>query len=449
MNKNHALISGPMLPAIFRLAGPAVLMMILQGTYNFIDTYFVGFLGAESLAGISTGGFILWMTFALAHLFGVGVSAKVARRIGEQNREEADRTAARGVVYAFFGAVLIALPLYFFMPLLFNLMHAPSAVAQAGRAYLLPLIIGLPTIFLSFVLTGIFNAAGDTRTPFMLMLLSLAVNALLDPLFIFGLSSFPELGIAGAALATVVSRLLWLVLAWRQLRRRDSAIALARHGRLGLSLKDLSEVIRIGAPKAATGVLFSAVYMALTRITADYGTPNIAALRIGHMYEGFSFFTALGFSIAAATLVGQNLGAGKPDRAARAAWLTGGMVFALTTGVGFVFRFGASELAGIFSTDPAVVSAGATYLMILAWSQPFMGIEIVMEGSFSGAGNTLPPMLIQLPLTILRYPAALLLAYSAGLGVAGVWWAISGSSVIKGLLMMWWFQQRRWVHTKV
>jgi Na+-driven multidrug efflux pump len=240
-----------------------------------------------------------------------------------------------------------------------------------------------------------------------------------------------------------------LVLALRQLRRRDGAIAVRFHGRLGAGWRDLGQIVWIGLPKAATGILFSGIYMALTRITSSFGTPNIAALRIGHIYEGITFLSAVGFSIAAGAHVGQNLGASQPKRAGRAAWTTSGIVALYTALIGVAFYLFPLPLARVFTIDPHVAAAAALYLTILAVSQPFMGTEIVLEGSFSGAGNTIPPMMIQLPITALRYPAAYLLAFHTDLGVAGVWWAISGSSILKCLLMAWWFRKGRWARTEI
>ncbi len=449
MKRNHSLTDGPLLPAIFRLSLPAVLSFLLQGAYNFVDTYFVGYLGAESLAGISTGSFILWMLFGMANLVSIGVAAKVSRRLGERNPQEANCTAARGIWYTLGTSLCLAVPFFFLLPTFFHFMQTSPQVTAEGLAYIKPLVIGLPVIFLNFVLIGIFNASGNTRTPLLLKLITLSLNAVLDPLFIFGLGPFPAFGITGAAWATVIANIVWTFLALRKLHRPPGPIRLRILDKLGITRSEYFEVIRIGLPKALTGILFSGIYMALTRVTAEFGTPNIAALRIGHIFEGLSFFTATGFSIAASTLVGQNLGANKPHRAMRAAWLVGGIVFAYTTLVGLAFRLFADDLAGVFSTDQSVIIAGASYLMILAWSQPFMGIEIVMEGGFSGAGNTLPPMLIQVPLTLLRYPVAVALAFSTSLGVEGVWWAISGSSLFKGMLMSFWFSRGRWRHTKV
>jgi len=309
--------------------------------------------------------------------------------------------------------------------------------------------MGMPLIALAFMFNSIFAASGDTRTPFLIMLLSLLLNAVLDPLLIFGLAGFPELGIAGASWATIIARGLWILLAFRRLTSSRSHIRLRTHGRLGLDVNDILTTVRIGAPKALTGSLFSGVYIALTRITSAFGTPNIAALRIGHIYEGMSFLSALGFSIAASTLVGQNLGAGQPRRAAKAAWTSAGIVASFTAAVGLVFYLFPDQLGSVFSRDGNVISAAALYLTILALSQPFMGVEIVLEGSFAGAGNTVPPMIVQLPLTLMRYPVAYVLAFHTNLGVAGVWWAISGSSVLKCVALAWWFGRGRWAKTVV
>jgi len=449
MGDQQQLTSEPLWHGIFRLAGPAVLMMVLQGTYNYVDTYFVGYLGADALAGISTGGFVLWMTFALAQLVTVGVTAKVARRIGEQNRVEADRTAVRGILFSVFSAMVIAIPLYFLLPSLFAFMETTASVTQLGTDYMIPMIITLPTIFLSFVVNGVLSAAGDTRTPFVLMFVSLLANALLAPMMIFGWGGLPALGVAGAAWATALCRIFYTILAWFSLQRTNSVISFKTHGRLNLRFSEFWEVLRIGAPKTATGILFALVYMALTRITSHFGTPNVAALRIGHIYEGLSFFVAMGFAMAAGTLVGQNLGARQPRRAAQAAWVTSLIVGLCTALVAVLFRFGSVILSRVFSSDAQVITAASEYLLILAWSQPFMGIELVLEGCFNGAGDTLPPMAIQLPLTVMRYPIALLLSFAAGWGVEGVWWAISGTSIVKCLLLIWWFGRGRWAKTVV
>jgi Na+-driven multidrug efflux pump len=208
-------------------------------------------------------------------------------------------------------------------------------------------------------------------------------------------------------------------------------------------------VIRIGLPNAFSMTLFPFVYMVLIRIPVQYGAHQVAALRIGHTVEGMSFFLAIGCSMATATLVGQNLGAGKPERAARAAWLTASLVSAVLAVFSLAFGLLPESIAAIFTPEPATVQASAVYLRILAFSQVFMGLEIALGGGFNGAGDTVWPMLVNVPLNLLRIPAAYLLADSLGWGVTGVWWAISGSSVLKGLLLTGLFASGRWARRRV
>jgi putative MATE family efflux protein len=202
--------------------------------------------------------------------------------------------------------------------------------------------------------------------------------------------------------------------------------------------------LRIGLPNTVSQVLFPLVYMIITRIAAAYGPIYIAALRIGHTVEGVSFFLALGFSIATATCLGQNLGAQRPDRAERAGWIATGIVVAILFVYSVAFFFLSRQIGVAFTPDPETIEASATYLEILAISQVFMGIEVVLAGAFSGAGDTVPPMAIFTPLNIARIPAAYLLAGTAGLGISGVWWAISGTSILKGLIIAFWFYRGRW-----
>ncbi len=202
--------------------------------------------------------------------------------------------------------------------------------------------------------------------------------------------------------------------------------------------------LRIGMPNTVSQVLFPLVYMLITRIAGAYGPIYIAALRIGHTVEGVSFFLALGFSIATATCLGQNLGAQNPDRAERAGWMATGIVVAILFVYSVFFYFLSHQIGAAFTPDPETIGASATYLKILAISQVFMGIEVVLAGAFSGAGDTVPPMAIFTPLNIARIPAAYLLAGTAGLGISGVWWAISGTSIMKGLIIAFWFYRGRW-----
>ncbi len=465
---------GPLMPVILRLAGPVVLMMYLQGAYNIIDSIWVGqLLGKMALAAIATGGFVLWSIFGLTNLVTVGVMATVARRIGEDKLQAAEQVATKGVWYAFVLSLIVGAALWFLIPILYEMMGTDPQVTQLGSQYLRVLLFGCPLIFLSFLLQRIFQAAGDTVTPMWLMFVTLILNAGLDPVLMLGLFGFPKMGVAGAAMATVIARLamvifgIWLLAGRKRIgskRVRQPVfgyfpliIPEVTTGYIGLQMgkttgwdwRLFGSTLRIGMPNTVSQVLFPLVYMLITRIAGAYGPIYIAALRIGHTVEGVSFFLALGFSIATATCLGQNLGAQNPDRAERAGWIATGIVVAILFVYSVFFYFLSHQIGAAFTPDPETIGASATYLKILAISQVFMGIEVVLAGAFSGAGDTVPPMAIFTPLNIARIPAAYLLAGTVGLGISGVWWAISGTSIIKGLIIAFWFYRGRWRTRKI
>jgi putative MATE family efflux protein len=438
------LTTGHLPRAILRLALPATGMMYMNALFNIVDTIWVGRLGPEALAGVSTAGFVVWAIFSLIGIVSVGVQAIIARRIGEGDLPAAQEVAARGLVYALVGSIAVGVLLYPARAPLFALMQTSEAVTIVGNSYLTIMIHGISTLFLSFVITGIFQAAGDTATPTKLAAGSLALNAILDPVLIFGWWGVPAMGVAGAAWATVGSRLLFVVWGAALLRKGTRRFRMERLLPREFHWRTFGAVVRIGLPPSVAGILFAGVYMVLTRTVSDFGDQAIAALRIGHIVEFVNYCTGLGFATAAGTLIGQSMGAGRPDRAAdamaRILALAAGIV-----GVVTVWFFAAPDwIVRIFSADPQVIAVGSRYLLILGVSQVFMVIEQTVSGGFSGAGDTMPPSLITIPLTLLRIPLAWGLAYSLGLGVEGVWWAISGTTILKGALIWLWWRTGRW-----
>lgn len=465
---------GRLAPLIIRLALPAVMMMYLQGAYNIVDTIWVGqLMGRASLAGIAAGGFVLWSIFGMTYLISTGVSAIIARRIGEENWLQAERVATRGIWYAFILSLMIGVSLWILTPGLFWVMGTDPEVTAEGKGYLRVILMGCPLIFLSFVIYRIFQASGDTLTPMWLTLFTLLLNAVLDPVLMLGLFGFPRLGIAGAALATVIARLhmvvagLWLLVRKQRIGMKrighpvfrffpHSVPVLAR-GSLQLRPGEVSGwdwplfagIIRIGFPNAVANTMFPFVYMVLTRLAAGYGSEHVASLRIGHTVEGLSFFLAVGFSVAAGTCVGQNMGAGNPGRAERSSWISCGIVSLCLSVFSLLFYVLSEKISAVFTSDPLIVAASSAYLEILALSQVFMGIELVLTGAFAGAGDTTPPMAILVPFNLMRIPLAYGLTGPFGLGVNGIWWALSSTSIVKGWLLAAWFRRGGWKRKKV
>lgn len=436
------LVSGPLPRAIVRLALPAIGSALLQLVFLLIDIFWVGrILGPSALAAISTAGFAVWMLLAVAEMIGVGLTAVASRRHGEGAHGLAAAAAGTTLALAILAGLVVAVVGWQLVPPLFSVMHTPPDVTELGRLWLTTYLVGTPLVFGFFAVEAAFRASGDTRTPLALLSISVLVTLVLDPVLILGLGPMPAMGIAGAAVAAVGTRALGLAFGFVVLARRRLVRLAVWDWRAALA------VVRIGAPTAATGVFFSAVYIGLTRITTQFGTPALAALGVGHKLEGLAYQVATGFALASAAIVGQNLGAGRADRARRAGWLTASYACAVAAVATLAFLLFPERLVAVFSRDPGVIAAGASYLRIIAVAEIAMGLEIVFEGSLGGAGFTVQPMLWSGSLTAARIPLG---AWLAGwFGVAGVWWAISLTAVGRGLAMAALWRGGRWERTRV
>ncbi len=288
-------------------------MMACHFSFNLIDSIWVGrLIGPAALAAVSTSGFYVWVALSLGEMVEIGLIAVAARRHGEGDPERAARAAAAAVVYALLAGLVVSVAGELLAATMFRLMSVPPDVARLGHAYLSTWLLGGPLVFGFFAVEATFRAAGDTRTPFLMLAGSVCVSILLDPLLIMGLGPFPRLGVEGAALASVMVRgggfLLGLVIALRRGLLRVSAP----------DWRTLPTIVRIGAPLSLAGVLLSVIYMWLTRFTSRFGTPALAALGVGHKMEGLGFIAISGFALAASALVGQNLGARQEGRAREA-----------------------------------------------------------------------------------------------------------------------------------
>jgi putative MATE family efflux protein len=436
------LVSDPLPKTIARIALPAVASSLLMTLFFSVDTFWIGTrLGSTALAAASTAVFWIWLLVSIAEMVNVGLTAVAARRYGEGRAPEAARIAGDALILSIvLGTVcaIVGVPL---LPRMFGLMQTPPDVAALGVRYLGTYLLGAPLIFGFFAVDAAFRAAGDTRTPFLLLSASVGVTLFLDPILIVGWGPIPSLGMSGAAIATIGTRAVAFALGLTIVGRRG----VLRVGRP--NWKTLGQVVRIGLPTAVTGVVFSLIYVLVTRTATRFGTPALAALGIGHRVESWLFMIAVGFGAATAAIVGQNLGAGRPDRAARAGWLS----------VGFCSLFGVvacivellipERFASIFSHDPAVIAEGAKYLRIAAFSQLGICAEIVLEGALGGAGHTLAPMVTSTSITALRIPIA---AWAATrYGSTGLWWTISLTALARAVGMMTIWRAGKWKRTAI
>jgi putative MATE family efflux protein len=440
--EHPTLVREPLRRLVWRVAAPAVASNLLMTTFLAADAFWIGrHVGATALAAVTASVFWVWMGIAVAEMISIGLTALASRRHGERRPDLAARAAGDALVLALALGAAAALAGRAFAGEMLALMDTPGDVAAVGRDYLTLYVLGAPVLYGYFVVDATFRASGDTRTPFVVLLVSVAVGLLLDPLLILGLGGFPALGVRGAALATVLTRGLACVVGLALLRRRGLVAFGAPRPRV------LATIARVGLPTAATGILFSLVYVVIGRTASALGTPVLAALGVGFRIESWLYMIGVGFGAAAAAVVGQNLGAGRVDRAERAGWT----MLAASTAPALVAA-GLSLavpalLASAFSRDAAVVAEASSYLRIAAVSQLVVCAEVVLEGALGGAGATLAPMLWSTGLTALRIP----LAAWAGprYGAEGLWWVISATATARGVAMALLWRAGAWKRNKV
>ncbi len=437
-----ALTVGPLRPVILRLAAPAVAMMACHFCFNLIDAIWVGrLIGPAALAAVSTAGFYVWLLLSLGEMVEVGLIAVAARRHGEGDPERAARAAAGAVGFALLAGTVVSLAGLALTDWLFRMMTVPPEVARLGHAYLSTWLLGGPLVFGFFAVEATFRASGDTRTPFLILAASVVLSIGLDPLLIAGVGPFPRLGVEGAATASVMVRgggfLIGLIIA-------------VRRGLLRVRAPDwraIPTMLRVGAPLSLAGVLLSVIYMWLTRFTSRFGTPALAALGVGHKVEGLGFIAISGFALSASALVGQNLGAGREDRARQAARLTVGYCLMATAVTAVAFLTMPRVLVGLFTSDAAVIADGALYLRVIAFAQIGQTFELILEGALAGAGYTLWPQVTSTTLTALRVPLSAWWSHSVGL--VGIWLALSLTAIARGVAMTIFWVRGAWRGTHV
>jgi putative MATE family efflux protein len=440
-----SLVTDPITRVVWRVGLPAVASNLLMIVFSVVDAFWVGQrLGAVALAAVTTSLFWIWLFISIAEMIGVGLTAFAARRHGEGRPDEAAMAVGDALVYAIVLGVLVAASGSLLLSQLFSAMDTPATVTAAGRLYLGTYLLGAPAIFGYFAVDAAFRARGDTRTPLILLASSVAITLVLDPVLILGLAGAPRLGIVGAAIATVSVRGAACIAGVGLLVRRG---LIQFSGLSSRAFHVLGTISRIGAPTALTGVLFSAIYVVITRTASLFGTPALAAMGLGFRVESWIYVTAVGFGAAAAAIVGQNLGAGNPARAERAGWVTVAFATApasLAVTAELLFPV---QLARIFTPDTAVILETAHYLRIAALSQLAVGAEVVLEGAMGGAGATVPPMVWSTTCTASRIPLAAWAA--ARWGTGGLWTVIAVTAALRGIGMAVLWSLGRWKRKQV
>ncbi|GJM44857.1 MAG: MATE family efflux transporter [Gemmatimonadota bacterium] len=409
------------------------------------DTAWVGRLSPEALGAVSTCFFASWTIFALGDTVVAGLTALIAQAVGAHEDDEATVIATTGSVVAIALGVVVATLGWFGAGPLFRLLFDDPQVIRMGTEYLSIYSLLAPLFYLDLAAESVYRSCGDSRTPMNVLLVGSALNIGLDPLFIFGIGPFPEWGVRGAALATAFAQIV-VVMIYAGLYFRGSFPLPIRFSQTmqTFRLVHVRQLVKIGLPSALIGTLFSVVYLAIARITGEFGASALAALGVVNRLESLNYLTAVAVGMGVSTLVGQNLGADQPDRAEQSAH-RGAQLISVTTGLlTLAFFIWPEPIARLFTSDPSAVHEAAVFLRIVAVSQVLMGWELVYGQALTGAGDTLPPMYVAIVTSVVRVPLAWWLATQTSLGVAGIWWTISITSMMRGIWLTGWFRRGHW-----
>jgi putative MATE family efflux protein len=441
--------AGSLNRAILLLAVPMVLEMVLESLFAVVDVFWVGRLGANAIATVGLTESMLMLVFAIGGGLSLSTTAMVARRIGEKDPEGAAVAAVQSIALGFIVSLAIGLPCLLLAPRLLQWMGAGLEIVSVGSGYTRICLGGSGVVLLLFLNNAIFRGAGDAAIAMRLLWVSNIINLVLDPCFIFGWGPFPRLGVTGAALATFTGRSVGVIYQfYRLLKGTERIHILARQIRVHFPV--LLRLIRVSLTGILQFVIAQTSWIGLVRIVSIFGAAALAGYTIAIRIVIFAILPSWGLSNAAATLVGQNLGAGRPERAETAVWRTGlyNMIFLGTVGVFFVLF--AEPAVHLFTHDPTVVPLGSACLRIVSCGNIGYAYGMVMLQAFNGAGDTVTPTVVNFfGFWLFEIPLAYWLALPKHMQSNGVFWAIvvaegaiAGASAIL-------FKQGRWKQQKI
>lgn len=432
MNENIDLLHGKILPSLTALALPIMATSLVQTAYNLTDMAWIGQVGSDAVAAVGAAGMYMWLSTGLVTVARMGGQIKAAHAIGEGNQEAAGFYAGGALQLTVMLAALFALLVNGFARELIGFLGLSSPDIIADAVNYLRITCGLIVFsFLNQTLTGLYTAAGNSKTPFLANCIGMGANMVLDPVLILGLGPFPRLEAVGAAIATVTAQaIVMLVLLY--FRRKDRILFPYVHLFCRVPAGYLGTMIKIGVPSGVQSMIYCSISMILTRFVSVWGDAAVAVLRVGSQIESISWTTAEGFGTAINAFVGQNYGGRQYERVKKGYMTASAIVFfwgCLTTAV---LVFGRRPVISIFIHEPEVILLGMEYLRVLGYSQMFMCMELMTVGALSGQGKTLQCSVITILLTTARIPFAMVFGKITGLN--GIWWAFTVSSMLKGVV---------------
>ena len=428
------LTKGPILKTLTKLAIPIMASSFLGTLYNITDMAWIGLLGSKAVAGVGVGGMFTWLSQGLAAMARMGGQVQVAQCIGRGERDRAHGFAQAAVQLAALMGMAYAVISLVFTRQMVAFFRLTDPEAQTAALSYTKIACGLIVFsFLTLTMTGLYTAQGDSKTPFLANLIGLVTNMILDPVLILGPGPFPKLGVVGAAIATVTAQaiVMTMMILGVIIQKKENVLK-GIHLTAKIPREYLGGLCRIGIPTAIQGMAYCTISMVLTRMVSAYGAEAVATQRVGGQIESISWNTADGFAAALNAFIAQNYGAGKMDRVRKgyraSLWTVG--IWGLL--ISFVFICFPQAIADIFFHEPKAVATAVGYLVIIGFSEAFMCVELTTVGALSGLGRTRLCSIISIAFTSARIPLAIILGTLIGL--SGIWWALSITSIIKGII---------------
>jgi MATE family, multidrug efflux pump len=441
--------AGDLNRAILLLAIPMVLEMVLESLFAVVDVFWVGRVGANAVATVGLTESMLLLVFAVGMGLSLSTNAMVARRIGEKNKEGAATAAVQAIFLGLASSAVIGLPCLFLAPRLLRVMGASAEIVAVGSGYARIALGGSGVVLLLFLNNAIFRGAGDAAIAMRLLWVSNIINLILDPCLIFGWGPFPRLGVTGAAVATFTGRGIGVLYQFYRLLRGTDRIRVARK-QIRLELDVLGRLLRLSLTGIVQFVIAQTSWIGLVRIVSLFGAAAVAGYTIAIRIVIFIILPSWGLSNAAATLVGQNLGAKQPDRAETCVWRTGLYNMLFLGSVGIIFAIFAQPLVRVFTNDPSVAPMAASCLRIVSYGNIGYAYAMVMLQAFNGAGDTVTPTVLNLfGFWLFEIPLAYWLALRAGWHTNGVYYAIviaEGAVAVASMVI---FKRGRWKQLQI
>lgn len=441
----NLLLEGPLLNSLMKLAIPLVLAQLLQAAYQLIDAFWVGRLGGNAVAAVSVTTPITFVSIAIGSGFSIAGAVLIAQYVGARNQRMVDHVAAQTMLMVFLVSSVLAVAGFIAAPHIIQLMGVRPEVYTGALRFMRVSFVGLPFNFMFIMFMSFMRSVGRPAIPLYIIMGTVTLNYILDPIFIFGRGGIPAMGVMGAAVATLSTQILAIMIGMTILFRGRQGI----HIRTGDFKPDwiyIRKAFSLGLPASIEQSMRGLGLTMMTFLITSFGTVTLASFGVGSNVLQVVMIPAMGFSQAISTVVAQNMGAGQVERAARLGKMGGWIAFGSLSFIGLIAFLFAAKLVAIFvPEDPAVIQGGAGYLrtMSLAWG--FLGLQLAMTGVFKGSGNMVLSMIIALvSIWVLQFPIAYVLSRHTTLGVQGLWMAFPASNIIIAMISLAVFTKGDW-----